>query len=157
MRRYEGRWQSDKLKENVLNYFIKHLTWTIRRAKTNLQKVRSVIQRMIQKRILIFLYKLKLVQRLEHVDYKVQFDNANWCLQNPKSCLSYLHPIIFSDQCVFHISREVNKKSLEFGESKTLSKFAICVGIAKNHILVYVIRQPSHRVLPLWWSDCEWR
>lgn len=46
--------------KNVPNYFSRYLTWSIQRAKTDLQISHSIVQRIMQERIQMFLNQLSL-------------------------------------------------------------------------------------------------
>lgn len=68
--------------ENVSNYFNRYPTRSIRRAKIDVQRSRRAIKRILWKRVSMYLYKIDLVPRFEHVKYQVQLNYVILCLQN---------------------------------------------------------------------------
>lgn len=53
-----------------------------------------------------------MVQKLEDYDYAARTWCVNWCRQDTQSDCSVLNRRIFSDECVFHMYGNVNKRNV---------------------------------------------
>ena len=103
---------SSEVQQTILRYFNTHPRRSIRRAERDLSIPRSTIHVILRRRIRMFPYKLRIVQQLEARDYVARRAFAAWCLENLESDENFMSRIIFSDECVFHVSGKVNKHNV---------------------------------------------
>lgn len=130
--------------ENIFSkFFNRYPIKSIQRADIILQTSRSVIQLIQMKSLHNSPYKENLVQRLEHVDYGFRLEYVNWCWKNLELCPSFLHCIIFSDDCVFHGSWEANKHNVQI------------LGTENSHATHNMSRNSEKRKFCVWYAVME--
>ena len=100
---------SSEVQEMELTHFNTHPRRSIRRAERDLSIPRSTIHVILRRRIRVSPYELRILQELEARDYVARRAFAARCLQNLKSDEKFMSRIIFSDECLFHVSRKVRK------------------------------------------------
>ena len=103
---------ASEVQQKILTYFNTHPRRSIRRAERDLSIPRSTIHVILCRRVRMFPYKLRIVHQLEARDYVARRAFAAWCLQNLESNENFMSCIIFSDECVFHVSGKVNKHNV---------------------------------------------
>lgn len=103
---------SSQHEKRVSTYFNRHPSNSIRSAERDLAIPRSSIHRILHNRLHMFPYKIQMLQELEDRDPAARTWFANWCMENIQSDRSFLHRIIFSDECVFHVDGKVNKHNV---------------------------------------------
>ena len=66
----------------------------------------------------MFPYKLRIAQQLQARDYVARHTLATWYIRNSESEKSFLYRIIFSYECVFHVSGKINKRNVRLWETE---------------------------------------
>ena len=94
--------------QTVSNYFRSHPRRSIRRAETDLNIPRSTVHKILKKLIHMFPYKIRRVQQLQPQEYAQRVTFATYCFTEQASDVNFLHRIVFSDECVFHVSGMAN-------------------------------------------------
>ena len=95
----------------VRNYFRTHPRRSVRRAESDLAIPRSTIHRILKKMIHMFPYKVTRVHQLLPADYAQRKAFATWCIDNLSEDQNFLRRIVFSDECVFHVSGIANTQN----------------------------------------------
>ena len=106
--------------QTVLSYFTAYPGRSLGRAKTDLQIHHITIHKILRIIIHMFPCKIRRIQQLKphHLLQQKHFDAR--CLQNLWSDPNFLPRIVFSDECVFHVSGIANNKMQDFGDRKSL-------------------------------------
>lgn len=90
--------------EIVSNYSRKYLSSSVRKVQTYIETFCGVIQSIRRNMIRMFTLKLDLFQALElGGNYKTHLDYAHKCFYNLKQKQIFVHNIIFSDDCIYHV------------------------------------------------------
>ena len=96
------------------SYFRAHPRRSQRRAQTDLQVPHTAIHKILKVKIHMFTYKIGRLKQLNPHDILQTKHFAVWCLLNVRSDLNFLRLIVFSDECVFHLSRIANNENARF-------------------------------------------
>ena len=89
---------------------------SIRVASNKLAIPRSIVYKVLHKRLRLHAYNLQIVQALKPDDHPRRAAFAEEILQRIDDDNDYLNSVIFSDKATFHVSGKVNKHNIQIWE-----------------------------------------
>ncbi len=95
----------------VLSYFKRHLRRSIMQAERDISIPYSTVQKIMRTLTHIFPYKITRVQHLRDNDKVNRVRFAEWCKLKMSRDVNFLSRIVFSDECVFHVSGIANTQN----------------------------------------------
>lgn len=102
---------SEQTVQTVSTYFHTHPQRSLRRAVIDLSIPYSTIQKILKKQIHMFPYKIRTFHELKPQDYVQRLAFVQWCMEKISSDPNFLRRIVFSDECVFHVSGIANTQN----------------------------------------------
>ncbi len=91
---------------------------SLRKAESDLSIPYSTIHKILKRLIHMVPYKIPKVQHLPEDDKINRVEFAQWCKDIMSMSYSFLHRIIFSDECVFHVSGIANTQNTRILETE---------------------------------------
>ncbi|KAJ4449693.1 hypothetical protein ANN_01097 [Periplaneta americana] len=108
----------DEMVANVQAAYERSPRKSLRRASRELQVPKSTLERIDQKRLKLYAYKVQLMQRLEPDDKSKRVEFASTMLDRLGADPDFISKIFFSDEATFHVSDKVNRHNVRIWGSQ---------------------------------------
>lgn len=102
---------SEENKDRIRTMFAEDPTLSLRIAATEIGIHHTTIWRFLRRELKLFPYKLQLHQQISDEDKAKRIEFAQYCRNELGNESGYLKRIVFSDECKFSLSGQVNKQN----------------------------------------------